>query len=157
MRVDSITRLDSGQFYAGLNVQGLEHRDPTADVDLIDLCLSIPENQYRTATESKWLLKRMMNDILPEEIIHSKTRGLQAADWFEDLERSLPEVGRQFEQLRHHSQASQFLDLDGMAESIAELPVSGWETWEIYSQYRLKLLRGLAVGCFIKYTEPRNE
>jgi len=157
MRVDSITRLDSGQFYAGLNAQGLEHRDPTADVDLIELCLSIPEKQYRTSTESKWLLKRVMTGILPEEVIHSETRGLQAADWFEDFERSLPEVSRHLEQLQHHPRAGEYLSLKDMAESITGLPTSGWDTQEVYSQYRLKLLRGLAVGCFISYSENRNE
>ncbi|BBI65042.1 hypothetical protein HSBAA_63480 [Vreelandella sulfidaeris] len=42
----AINKMENGDYNALANVYGLEMRDPTADVRLIEFCLAIPESQY---------------------------------------------------------------------------------------------------------------
>ncbi|HEB03620.1 MAG TPA: asparagine synthetase B, partial [Halomonas sp.] len=84
-RIQSINMMENGDYNALANTFGIEMRDPTADVRLIEFCLSIPESQYVGGGQFKWLLMRLMKDVLPPEILNVKTRGLQSADWHEQL------------------------------------------------------------------------
>lgn len=92
MRIAVINRLDNGEYSAAANVAGLEMRDPTSDLRLIEFCLAMPDAQYLRDGQSRWLLHRLMGEVLPPEILHARTKGLQAADWFEAASRALPRI-----------------------------------------------------------------
>lgn len=63
------------------NCFGVEYRDATADVNVIEYCLSIPnEAFFNELKESKQILKNMMKGKLPDEVLFCKKKGLQAAD-----------------------------------------------------------------------------
>ena len=52
--------------------------------------------------------------------------------------------------------ATSLLDLASMQQLLDEWPETGWEKHEIISRYRLKLMRGLSAGNFIRYVEDTN-
>ena len=155
MRIAVLDRLDNGDYGVAANAAGLEMRDPTADRRLIELCLSIPDTQYLRNGQTRWLLHRRMSGLLPPEILHAKTKGYQAAYWYEALGEELPRVGADLARLRL-SGVGQYLDLDSLSASLAGWPDSGWHEHQVVQRYRLKLLRGLSVGQFVRLVQADN-
>ncbi|WP_267873765.1 asparagine synthetase B family protein [Halomonas salipaludis] len=156
-RIDILNLTDTGEYNAAANVDGVEYRDPTADVRLIEFCLAVPDSQYLKDGQPQSLLKRLMANVLPDEILHAKTRGLQAADWYEQTEQALPQLREELERLKAHGSAGDFLDLDALQLALDEWPEAGWANPEVERRYRYKLLRGLSVGTFIRYADEGNE
>lgn len=73
---------DLGATNAAVNgVFGLEFRDPTADVRVVDFCLSIPDAEFRRGRERRLLIRRAMHGRVPDATLRSTVRGVQAADW----------------------------------------------------------------------------
>ncbi len=62
----------------------LEVRDPFLDFRLVNYLNSVPFELKMKGSKTKYLLKKMMNDKLPAEIINRKKQGfsLPLADWF---------------------------------------------------------------------------
>jgi asparagine synthase (glutamine-hydrolysing) len=59
---------------------GIDVRDPTADVRLLEFCLSIPDSVYRNATDDRLLVRQAMEGLLPPSVQWNRVRGRQAAD-----------------------------------------------------------------------------
>lgn len=156
LRISALNHLDNGDHYAAANGVGLERRDPTADRRLIDFCLAIPDAQYWRNGQPSWLLRRLMENVLPPEILQARTKGLQAADWFEGTGQALPRLREELADLMNHSNAGDYLDLESLMQAVDNWPESGWEKRQIEQTYRLRLLRGLSVGSFIRYVDDTN-
>lgn len=63
------------------NEFGLEYRDPTADINVIEFCLSIPNYAFfDNRGNNKIILKKMMKGYLPHSVLHATKKGLQASD-----------------------------------------------------------------------------
>lgn len=155
MRVAVLERLDNGEHGVASNAYGLEERDPTADRRLIEFCLALPDEQFLRDGRTRWLLRRLMQEVLPPEILDSPTRGQQAADWYETTAGALPRIREELARLREQG-AGRYLDLDALARSLERWPESGWAAQRTVQTYRLKLLRGLSVGTFIRQVEGGN-
>lgn len=59
---------------------GLDVRDPTADVRLLEFVLSIPDEQFVRGSNDRWLMRRGMEGVLPPEVQLNVRRGRQGAD-----------------------------------------------------------------------------
>jgi len=59
---------------------GIDVRDPTADVRLLEFCLSIPDTVYRNDEYDRLLVRRAMEGLLPPSVQWNRRRGRQAAD-----------------------------------------------------------------------------
>ncbi|MGQ7262207.1 asparagine synthetase B family protein [Vreelandella sp. V005] len=157
-RIQSIYMMENGDYNALANTFGIEMRDPTADVRLIEFCLAIPESQYVGGGQFKWLLMRLMKDVLPPEILDIKTRGLQSADWYEQLDNAMPQIREELEKLKAHGSAGDYLDIENLEKSLNEWPShSALGSKEAELRYRTKMLRGLSVGRFVRYADEQNE
>ncbi len=157
MRIAVLTRQDNGEVSAAANALGLERRDPTSDLRLLEFCLSVPDHQYLRKGQTRWLLQRSMANVLPPEILLARTKGLQAADWYEGAEADLPQIRAELQRMKAHAGVSSYLDIDALLQSLDEWPDHGWANQSKIQSYRLKLLRGLAVGTFIRYVDQRND
>jgi asparagine synthase (glutamine-hydrolysing) len=155
-RIAALNGLDEGEYMAAANTQGLDQRDPTADVRLAEFCLALPDSQYLREGNTRWLLRRLMDGVLPPEILDARTRGLQAADWYEAAGQALPRLREEVASLMRHDAAGDYLDLEALRDAVDNWPESGWETPAIEQTYRLKLLRGLSAGAFLHYLDGRN-
>ena len=156
MRIAVLQRGDNAEHRAAANVHGLEIRDPTADRRLIDLCLAIPGHQYLRNGQDRWLLRRLVSNILPEEILATRGKGLQAADWYEGMGDALAEMRDSLAQMLANGQVGHYLDLENLEHLLANWPDDGWDRMDIINQYHMKLSRGLAAGAFIQYVEDNN-
>ena len=147
--------MDYGEHSAAANVSGLERRDPTADRRLLEFCLAIPENLFLRDGETCWILKQALGDQLPSEVLNSSTKGYQTVDWADHL--GSPEDYRdELDSLRAHPSASELLDIDELKTILEEWPEQGPEAAQHQYKFRLKLLRGIAAGSFIRYVENSN-
>lgn len=156
MRIATLGRIDAANYAAHANAAGLETRDPTADLRLVEFCLSVPESQYLRDGHTRWLLRRFMGDVLPPEITQARRKGLQAADWYEGMEAALPALAEEVQRLAAHGGVGAFLDLPALQSLLARWPQGGWDQAETIERYRFKLLRGLAAGAFIRHVDDRN-
>ncbi|HYH09224.1 MAG TPA: asparagine synthase-related protein [Thermoanaerobaculia bacterium] len=59
---------------------GLQVRDPTGDVRLLEYCLSLPDDQYVRDGVDRALLRRSMEGLLPPDVVHNRRRGMQGGD-----------------------------------------------------------------------------
>lgn len=156
MRIAGIERTDPGEYFMAANLHGFEMRDPTCDLRLVEFCLSVPDHQYLRNGTTRWLLRRMMADILPAEILANTSKGYQAADWYEGMSRELPRLREELESLAKHPRVAQILDVEGMQWLLDNWPESGWEQSSIIGNYRMKLMRGMAAAHYIRYVEGNN-
>lgn len=156
MRLAVLGRIDTGAALASANVRGLEMRDPTCDRRLVEFCLGVPDSQFLRDGQPRWLLRRLMADVLPEEILEGRGKGYQFADWYEGLSADRERLREQLQQLRQHRRAAQLLDLPALEALLEDWPEEGWGNMATIQRYRLKLLRGVAMGNFIRYAEPDN-
>jgi asparagine synthase (glutamine-hydrolysing) len=54
--------------------------DPTADRDLVNFCLSLPESFY-AQEPGRYLIRKSMDGFMPDEVVWNKRKGIQNADW----------------------------------------------------------------------------
>jgi len=155
-RIRAVQISDAGEYALGDNQYGLQSRDPTSDRELVEYCLAVPDSQYLRDGKTRWLLRRAMAGRLPAEILEYRTRGLQAADWHESIGRDLPRIREELARLEAHPSAGRYLDLAALNASLDDWPRSGWHSEVQERRYRLKLLRGLSVGAFVRYVENDN-
>lgn len=74
-------------------MSGLIKRDPTRDKRVIEMIVSFPSEQFVRNGEERYLIKRIMTGLVPDEIINNKLiRGIQAADWVERLRETWGEI-----------------------------------------------------------------
>lgn len=60
---------------------GVEKRDPTGDVRVLEHCLSVPNEAYFDKNgNAKQLLKNTMKNRLPDKVLFEKKKGLQSSD-----------------------------------------------------------------------------
>ncbi len=156
MRIAVIKRVDIGEYQSAANLHGLDLRDPTSDLRLLEFCLALPDRQYLRNGQTRWLLRRAMGDILPPEILDASGKGLQAADWHEATTNALPAIRQDIRDMIRHGEVGRYLDLETLLADLENWPESGWAKERTVLTYRLKLLRGLSVGSFIRYVDPKN-
>jgi len=132
---------------------GVQVRDPTADVRLVEFCLSLPEDQYLRDGVSRRLIRRAMADRLPVEVLHNRQRGLQAADWLESLSTARPRIAEEFDKLERSALASHAIDLARMRGLVDQIERVRSHQYRTFSNYRGVLELGLTIGRFIAWVE----
>lgn len=156
MRIAAIERADPGEFWMAADLYGFEVRDPTSDLRLVEFCLSVPDCQYLRDGETRWLLRRMMANILPPEILNSFSKGYQSADWYEGVVRELPRLREELRQFAEHPGVARVLDVEGIQRLLDSWPKDGWDKPGVIKSYRLKFMRGMAAAHYIRYVEGNN-
>ncbi len=133
---------------------GLEVRDPTADIRLLEYCLSVPAEQDTFGGGGRMLMRRAMEGLLPTEVQWNTVRGKQAADAALRLLRTPAEMHAVLARLAAHPGASRYLDLDLMRRVWRDLRAEATaRTSHLASTI---LLRGIMCGCFIEDAERRR-
>src|SRR5207249_2791570 len=83
-RMWGLRRIDLGNYIKGaLGGWGVDLRDPTADVRLIEFCLSVPTEQFFRDGVNRALARRALADRLPPAVVEEQRKGYQGVDWHE--------------------------------------------------------------------------
>ncbi|TFG54323.1 MAG: asparagine synthetase B [Gemmatimonadales bacterium] len=132
---------------------GVEGRDPTVDVRVVEFCLAIPGSQYLREGQDRWLIRRAMASRLPERVVRRTTRGAQSADWSEWFGTMRGEIDAELTRLERSDTAQRCLDLPRLRELVNQWPsVLGPEH---QGDYALTLLNAIVMGRFIRWFEER--
>lgn len=132
----------------------LEVRDPTADIRLLDYCLSVPAEQDTFGGGQRMLIRRAMEGLLPPEVQWNTVRGRQAADAALRLLQAPAEMDAVLARLAGHSAASSYLDLDLMRRVWRDLRAEATVRTSFLAS--TLLMRSIMCGCFIEDAERRS-
>lgn len=133
---------------------GMEVRDPTADIPLLEFCLSVPEIQHNWDGGERMLIRRAMEGILPPEVQWNRARGRQCADVLMRLLHHGDEVTVVLDRFGKDPDIGAFLDLDRMKAVWTAL--QGGVTAERAFKAETILLRGIMCGCFVEDAVSRS-
>jgi asparagine synthase (glutamine-hydrolysing) len=157
MRAHALQTGDPGNYQKGaLGASGIDYRDPTADVRLLEFCLGVPTEQFLYNGRFRSLARRALADRLPNNVLEERRRGWQVADWHEDLTAARDCVVEELDRLEACPAAASVLDLPRLRRLAENWPSGGWERSEVFLPYRYTLLRAIAVGHFLRRTTGSN-
>jgi asparagine synthase (glutamine-hydrolysing) len=148
-RLAAIRAMDAGLLRKGaLGDTGIDERDAMADRRLIDLSFRLPPEQLLHRGRYHPLARRALADRLPSELLDSKLRGLQGADWYERLNKA--HAQEIVEELAACHAAAELLDIGRLRAAINEWPEGGTADPRTTVVYRMRLPMALATGAFIQ-------
>lgn len=157
-RAQYFNNIDAGEHFALDNCFGIERRDPTADRRLIEFHLSLPTDLYRRNGQRAWLLKEMMAGELTGEILHPRSIGYQAADWYLSIQQDRELIRTIFKRLKEKPNLNYYIDLGGLLEATDSLPSTAkWQSPSVRRKLRGRLLSGLSVAIFLNYTQRLSD
>lgn len=93
---------------------GLDVRDPTGDVRLLEFCLSIPDDLFARAEGDRWLIRRSMEGLLPPEVQWNRRRGVQGLDFAWRLRADAANVDRAVARAAASATVTTYLDADAL-------------------------------------------
>ncbi|GAB3511889.1 hypothetical protein GCM10027442_22260 [Emticicia fontis] len=75
------------------NYYGFSYRDPTADIRLLEFCLSVPnEIHFNSRGQNKALIRKVMQGRLPQMVLRETKTGKQSADIYFRIQQDLPQM-----------------------------------------------------------------
>lgn len=151
-RLRGIGRGDLGSSRKGtLAGWRLDCRDPTADVRLIELCLSIPTEQFLRGGVPAALLRGSFADRLPPKVLDERRKGRQGADWHEGLDLARAGLSDELRRQETCEAARRVVDVPRLKAALnGDWPKEGWHRLEAEGPYRYMLLRGVSNGFFLR-------
>ena len=150
-------RVDLGNYNKGILAGwGVDQRDPTADRRLAEFCLSLPMEAYLAEGMPRVLGRAALADRLPHSVLTAAGKGIQAVDWHEGLTAARDQIRDEIARLENVPSAATALDLARLREMVEDWPAEGWHRPEVMRPYRLKLLRGLVSGHFLRKASRSN-
>jgi asparagine synthase (glutamine-hydrolysing) len=127
---------------------GIEVRDPTMDIRVIEFCLSVPDRVYISEKKDRMLIRSAMQDLLPDEVLWNNCRGLQGADLSFRIEDDLKEWQYLVDSFFKNKKISELLDcykIKKVLGSITEI--------KMFNQVVSVLTRGCMAGIWLNDNE----
>lgn len=141
--------MDFGQYRKGILAGwGLDKRDATADRRLIEFCLGLPTAMLLSGGTRRPLARAALSDRLPAAVLDERRKGLQAADWYLDLDRERPKIEALVRQIAGHPAANMVVDTAKLSRWIEDWPAGDWNRPDNVARYRVALPVALAAGHF---------
>jgi asparagine synthase (glutamine-hydrolysing) len=148
-----------GEWEAGmLALHGIDLRDPTADLDVVQFCLGIPDQQYLAEGISRSVIRRAMWNLLPRDVLTNRKRGSQAADWFGKLSRRREAMAEEIKELHKSDLVAEAIDLATLDRIISNWPgeTSNSNNRRRLEEYEFALTRAIASARFLRLFDHRN-
>jgi asparagine synthase (glutamine-hydrolysing) len=124
----------------------VETRDPLGDRRLMAFRAAIPESQFLFRGQTKWLVRRAMEGTLPAELVAQthRSRGRQAAEWFDAATRSRDELRAEVERCAANPRIESLIDIPVLRSLLDAWPVRLQHVGQASSYRRLLIAIGAA-------------
>ncbi|MFZ2961155.1 MAG: asparagine synthase-related protein [Candidatus Ozemobacteraceae bacterium] len=139
----------AGPIYHQGNAEGpLQTLDPTVDLDLLELCLAVPEKLFTADGGERMFLRKSMEGLLPSEVQWNHRRGKQAADITLRLINASEDVEEELARLSRSSSVNAYLSIPAMAQAWKKIQDHGANSSE--NGAISLLMRGIQTGIFLE-------
>ena len=125
---------------------GMSVRDPTQDLRILSLALSIPDRAWRGPMD-RWLFRTAMIGLLPDEVRLNPLRVRQAADIVDRLHRHRAELDDALREMEASPLARRCIDLAYCRRIVAAM--DGPPDPFVAQAARVVLMQALDVGLFL--------
>lgn len=133
----------------------LWERDPTNDINVIQFCLSVPEDQYVQNGIDRALIRRSTKNLLPDNIrLNQRSRGIQGADGVHRMKYSWQPFIEECQRLSTDDIISDFIDVNVIKDSIEKIKNEPKSEYVFDFEFRI-LMRSLILYRFLKKIEGR--
>ena len=122
--------------------QGIEMRDPTTDVRVLEFCVGTPDEQFARDGHERWLIRRALDRLVPPEVAWNTRRGAQGADIAYRLRADAGAVTAAVERVAASDAAREYLDVQALRASWEGIAAGG-------SEGVLGVTGALAFGLFL--------
>lgn len=153
------TNGDGDQYKAMLAEWGIDLRDPTADRRLFELALRIPVERLIRDGEPRAILRRVLADRAPPEVLGNRRRGYQAADWAQAICQDREAFITELERLERYEPTAAIVDIGLVRRLIEELPAPGAAEWDsdlAENRYRIACLRTISAASHMRHLAGSN-
>jgi asparagine synthase (glutamine-hydrolysing) len=142
--------MDFGEHRKGiLGGWGIDKRDATADVRLIEFCLSLPLDMLIGESGRRPLARAALADRLPAAVLEARRKGYQGADWHEGLARDLGRAHKLVEAIASDASASRVVDAERLRRLLRAWPSRDMNSAAVIATYRNSFLQALTAGHFL--------
>ncbi len=119
--------VDYGNYNKGaLGGWGMDTRDPTADRELIEFCLTIPDEHNLVNGVTRFIARRAMADRMADAVLRETRKGYQAADWYEGLAAAREHLQQEVVSISASPLASSILDIERLQKLMSDWPSTDW-------------------------------
>lgn len=134
-------------------------RDPYADRELVEFCLALPRDQFRSGGVYKWLARRVFSGLVPGRILSERRVGLQHGEWFDWMTARREWIAAELDRIESSALACSILDTKRMRAFLDDWPANADAATRFPYSHRIRkgLGEGLRIGQFILMQEGRNE
>jgi asparagine synthase (glutamine-hydrolysing) len=122
--------------------QGIEMRDPTADVRVLEFCVGVPDEQFARDGHERWLIRRALAPLVPPDVAWSTLWGAQGADIAYRLRADAMAVSTEVERVASSEAGREYLDVEALRRDWRGIAAGGTEGV-------LGVTRTLAFGRFL--------
>lgn len=138
---------------------GIDMRDPTADRRLYELALRIPVERLIWQGEPRAILRKVLADKAPAQVLNTRRRGYQSADWAQGLVRDRAAIIDEVERIGMFEPARRLIDMDRLNALIAQMPPDGSDDWftdDAQVDFRFALLRTISAASHMRHAVGSN-
>lgn len=147
-RLTAIRNSDPGNAKRGmLALTGVESRDPLADRELIEFCLSLPPEAHLRGGRIKALLREALAGRVPGEVLDNRRRGVSGTDWYDRL--GPADCRAALEEVRASNSADELLDLAALDRAIDHWPAFAPDRAAELGEFGWRIGRALTTGLFL--------
>jgi asparagine synthase (glutamine-hydrolysing) len=125
---------------------GLEVLDPTADVRVLEFCLGVPNEQFVRGDQDRWLMRRALRGVVPDEIRLNRRRGSQGADVAVRLRADADAVTAALERITVSDLVRSSIDIGGLRDTWDAVRRSGSPAAVLEGT---SFVRGLGIGLLL--------
>ena len=112
------------QYAAERRLFGPQRSDPTADRQLVEFCLAVPDEVFCSGGIRRQLYREAMKNVLPPALLASDGFGLQASDFLENFGTGMPDWYETLLRMENCSAISQRLDLPRLRSLLDGFPAA---------------------------------
>lgn len=124
-----------GSFWEMMSIDfGLYHWDPTADQDVVEFCLRLPESYY-AKNGGRNLVRRAFDGKIPKEVLFKKLKGRQSSDWMIRFSHEIPQFEALMDSIPGDHPVRSYIDIEAFRKLVLE--------WE--KEYRMNGSHGPAI------------
>jgi asparagine synthase (glutamine-hydrolysing) len=146
--------MDFGEHRKGIRAGwGVDKRDPTADIRLIEFCLSLPLDMLLDRSGRRPLARAALADRVPASVLDHRGKGYQASDWHVGLTADLERARALVEDIAADPLASSVIDPEPLRALLRSWPQGGWNDRLTISRYRNLFLQSLSAGHFLLWAQ----